>query len=100
MAVTQIATTSREFVHADVTATIAGAPITPGAPPKIALMSSDGNPTETDWFEAEWSGGTARLMIGPDGGAVVLAPGRYHLWVTFTAGLEQPVYRSGTIHIY
>lgn len=100
MAVEKFARTTTEFLHVTVTATVSGASIAVTPAPQIAILAHDGNPVETDWYTAEWVGGTARLMVGPEGGAVTLEPGSYHVWIKFTAGIEVPVRESGIIHIY
>lgn len=97
-----IAETSTEYVHVPVKATIAGTSITPGAPPKLAFLDrqNTSNPDSGDWITGEWSGGNARLLVGPNGGTTTLAIGTYRLWITFAAGLETPVYRVGTVTVY
>ncbi|MEU6768524.1 hypothetical protein ABZ916_39200 [Streptomyces sp. NPDC046853] len=98
----EIAATSTEYAHVDVTAKIAGTPIALATPPKLAILpaSSTDNPQAGDWIEGEWHANTARLLIGPAGGAVQLDPGRYKLWLSFAAGLELPVVKTGFITVY
>lgn len=95
-----IAATSTEYVHVPVTATDGGDPVTLADPPKIALLAGSANPGTADWHTGEWDDGNARLLVGPDGGAVELQPGSYWLWVSWTAGDETPVYRTERIRVY
>jgi len=95
-----LAATSTEYVHLNVVAAISGTPISLATPPKMAALATSANPIVGDWFDAEWSGGYARLLIGPAGGAVTLDVGLYNVWITFAAGLETPVYRAGTLTVY
>jgi len=84
-----------------VTVVLAGAALTPTSPPQLALLpaSAEGNPAEEDWRDGEWSGPTARLMIGPGSGIETLTPGSYAVWLRFTAGAEIPVRRTGYIRV-
>lgn len=98
----EIAVTSTEFVHANVQITLDGAPIAAALPPSLAFLpaSSTDNPQPADWLTGEWNGTQARILVGPNGGALVLDPGKYKLWIKFAAGLETPVYRAGPITVY
>lgn len=95
-----LAATSTEFVHADVAATADGDPVTLSDPPMVAFISGSANPTPADWHAAEWDGGTARIMVGPEGGELTLATGSYWMWIKWTAGQETPVHRAGRVRIY
>jgi hypothetical protein len=78
-----IPSTSTEFLHVPVTAP-AGVDIT-GTPPKIAILASTTrtNPEAGDWKTGDWTDDSeARLLVGPDGGAITLDPGDYRVWVT------------------
>lgn len=62
----------------------------------MAVMPVGHDPDTADWHTAEWStnsDGTtvARLLVGPDGGALSPLPGRYRTWVKVTATPETPV---------
>jgi hypothetical protein len=79
-----IPATSTEYVHVPVTVP-AGVDIT-GTPPKLAILpvSSRSNPAPGDWKTGDWANGTeARLLIGPDGGALTLTVGDYQVYVSF-----------------
>jgi hypothetical protein len=86
--------TTREFVHVPVP----GSP-TLTTPPEMAFTVTPDEPEDDAWHEATWVDGSARLLIGPDGGAVQLANGRYRIWVRFTAEAERPVRNTGLLFI-
>lgn len=98
----EIAGSSTEYLHVNVVASIGGTPVTLAAPPKLAFLpvSSASNPVTEDWLTGEWNGSWARLLLGPNGGAVTLDPGKYSVWISFAAGLETPVYRAGELTVY
>ncbi|MFD7705685.1 hypothetical protein [Streptomyces sp. NPDC059786] len=89
---------STEFLHVPVTAP-AGVDLT-GAPVRIAVVAHGDNPASSEWRTAEWADGAARLLIGPDGGALTLTRGTYRVWVTFDPpGPENIVRLSGSLGI-
>lgn len=94
----ELAATTTEYVHIDVTppsgVSLAAAPV------KIAIVAHGGNPAPGDWHTATWDNNTARLKVGPEGGALTLAVGGYWVWISFTVGGETPVRRSGRIRVY
>lgn len=96
-----IPATSTEYVHVPV-APLDGVDLT-GSPPRIAILASTNhnNPTDDDWHTGAWADGTvARLLIGPDGGAIELARGGYSVWTTFDPpGSENIVRRAGHLTI-
>lgn len=94
-----LAATSTEFVKVSVTASADGSPVTLTDPPKMAFLAGNSDPASGDWHPAEWHSGYARIMVGPDGGALTLTPGTYWVWATWTAGAETPVERSGRIRV-
>jgi hypothetical protein len=97
----ELPATTTEHVHADVTAP-AGVDIT-GTPPKLAILPvhNRSNPTVEDWQTGEWTNGTtARLLVGPDGGALTLTPGDYRVYVSIDPpGSEKIVRLSGYLAI-
>ncbi|KAB1146815.1 hypothetical protein F7R91_14655 [Streptomyces luteolifulvus] len=97
----ELPATSTEYVHADVTPP-AGIDIT-GTPPKLAILpvSNRNNPATGDWKTGAWTNGTtARILVGPDGGALTLARGDYRVWVSFDPpGSENIVRMSGYLGI-
>ncbi|MEU1778115.1 hypothetical protein ABZ545_01355 [Streptomyces abikoensis] len=96
----EIAVTSTEYVHVPIAATLDGSVVTLTTPPKLAFLTTSGNPAPGDWLTGQWQSGTARLLVGPVGGAITLAAGEYSVWVTWAAAAETPVYRAGTITAY
>ncbi|KIZ16844.1 hypothetical protein [Streptomyces natalensis] len=96
-----IPASSTEYLHITVTAP-AGVDLT-ATTPRIAIlsMSNRNNPSTVDWHIGDWASPTeARLLIGPDGGALTLTPGDYHVWVSVDpAGSENIVRLSGYLGI-
>lgn len=97
----QLPATTTEFIHVPVTPP-AGVDIT-GTPPKLAILpvSNRDNPATGDWHTGDWTNGTeARLLIGPDGGALTLTPGDHRVYVSFDPpGSENIVRLSGYLSI-
>lgn len=96
-----LAATSTEYLHVGVTATISGSPVAVPVPPKFAFLDTQNlsNP-DTEWITGEWAGTVARILLGPNGGALTLEPGAYKVWISFAAGAETPVRRIGTLNVY
>lgn len=96
-----IPATSTEYIHVPVTAP-AGVDIT-GTPPQLAILpvSNRDNPVPGDWHAGTWADGTvARLLVGPDGGAVTLPSGDYRVWISFDPpGSEDVVLMSGYLGV-
>ncbi|MEU9436586.1 hypothetical protein [Streptomyces sp. NPDC048252] len=80
----------------------AGVDVT-GTPPKLAVLpvTNRANPESSDWHTGDWTDGTeARLLIGPDGGALTLERGDYRVYVSFDPpGSENVVRMSGHLGI-
>ena len=98
----EIAATSTEYVKVTATSKAGGSPVNTAAPPKFAFLptSTTGNPAAEDWLTGEWNAPHARILIGPSGGITTLEPGDYRVWLTWAAGTETPVYRTGTLTVY
>lgn len=99
----KLAATSTEYVRVTAVSQAAGSTITPAVPPKFAFLptSTSDNPVAEDWTDGEWNAPWARIMVGPNGGALTLTAGEYSVWLTWTAGAETPVYRTGgTLTVY
>ncbi|MFE4857361.1 hypothetical protein [Streptomyces sp. NPDC056670] len=94
-----LAATSTEYVKVGVVATAGGSTVDLGTPPKMAFLAGNADPVNGNWHAAEWHSGSARILVGPDGGALTLTPGTYWVWTTWEAGAESPVYRSGRIRV-
>ncbi|WP_306317227.1 MULTISPECIES: hypothetical protein [unclassified Streptomyces] len=93
-----IPATSTEYLHIPVTAP-AGVDVT-GSPVRIAAVAHGDNPAPGDWQTAEWAGSTARILIGPDSGALTLTRGTYRVWISVDPpGAENLVRLAGTLHI-
>lgn len=96
-----IPATTTEYVHVPVTAP-AGVDIT-GTLPRLAILPvhNRSNPETGDWKTGEWADGTeARLLVGPEGGALTLTPGDYRVYVSFDPpGSENIVRLSGYLGI-
>jgi hypothetical protein len=93
-----IPASSTEYLHIPVTAP-AGTDLT-GAPVKIAIVAHRNNPSGVEWKTAEWVDGEARLLIGPDGGALTLVHGIYQVWVSVDPpGAENVVRQSGMLNV-
>lgn len=70
----------------------------------MAVLPVGHEPADTDWHTAEWatnSDGTtvAKLLVGPDSGALTPAPGRYRAWVSVDAAPEHPVLSTAPFDI-
>lgn len=96
-----IPASSTDFVHISVTPP-AGVDIT-STPPKLAILpvTNRDNPQAGDWHTGDWVDGTeARLLVGPDGGALTLDRGDYRVYVSFDPpGPESIVRMSGYLGI-
>lgn len=96
-----IPASSTEYVHITVTAPT-GVDVT-STPPKIAIlpMSNRTNPGVADWHTGDWASATeARLLVGPDGGALTLTTGDYRVWVSVDPpGSENIVRLSGYLNV-
>lgn len=96
-----IPASSTEYVHVPVTPP-SGVDIT-GTPPQLAILPvhNRANPEAGDWHTGDWATGPeARLLVGPDGGALTLARGDYRVYVSFDPpGSENIVRLSGYLGI-
>ncbi|MFJ3984421.1 hypothetical protein [Streptomyces fungicidicus] len=93
-----IPATSTEYLHVPVTAPpgvdLAAAPV------RIAVVAHGDNPDGSDWQTAEWVDGAARVLVGPDGGALALTRGTHRVWIAVDPpGPESIVRLSGTLNI-
>lgn len=93
-----IPATSTEYLHIPVTAPD-GTDLT-ASPARIAVVAHGDNPDSDEWHTAEWADSQARILIGPDGGALTLTRGTYRVWINVDpAGAENIVRLSGTLTI-
>lgn len=96
----RLAATSTAYLHVPARARRAGTPVTPTGV-KIAILAGVNNPATADWHDATYADGTARLLIGPEGGDLTLEPGDYYVWARWAAGAETPVALApGRLRIY
>ncbi|WP_439947177.1 hypothetical protein [Streptomyces sp. BBFR109] len=98
---------SREYVQALVDVTVAGQPYNPTVDAVAFAFGPVGGRPAT-WYDGGWDGtqpvpGTnsyrAQVLVGPDSGGPVLAPGRYAVWIRITDNPEQPVIPVGQLTV-
>jgi hypothetical protein len=96
-----IPASSTEYVHVPVIAPV-GVDLT-GSAPRLAILpvTNRDNPTAGNWHTGEWADdGSARLLVGPDGGAITLDKGDYRVYVSFDPpGSENVVRLSGYLGV-
>ncbi|MFB7672929.1 hypothetical protein ACFC26_16125 [Kitasatospora purpeofusca] len=72
-------------------------------PVRIALIPSTTRPADADWHPATWTTiddiPHAQLLVGPDGGVLTLAVGRWRPWLDIEAGTEHPIIRAPAFDI-
>lgn len=97
---------SRQFVQAQVAATVAGQPYNPTTDTvEFAFATGTGRPDT--WYTGSWTTATisgtntywAQILIGPGGSGPVLTVGRYFVWIRITDNPEQPVIPVGWLAI-
>ncbi|MFJ4787573.1 hypothetical protein [Streptomyces sp. NPDC088794] len=98
---------SREFVGAEVTATVQGQPYDPTSDPvEFAFTAIGGRPVT--WYEGGWDGqnpipGTnsyrAQVLVGPGSPGPTLAKGKYAVSIRITDNPEQPVIPVGQLTV-
>lgn len=98
----RISAESTEYVRVTAVSRVGGVVINVASPPKFAFLpaSSAVDPEVGDWLTGEWASPAARILVGPNGGSVALTAGEYAVWLSWAAGTENPVFRSGTITVY
>jgi hypothetical protein len=95
-----IPATSTEFLHVPVVAP-EGVDIT-GSPPKLAILPvhNRNNPETGDWHTGDWDGTEARILVGPDGGAITLTAGDHRVYVSVDPpGSENIVRMAGYLSV-
>lgn len=96
----KLATGGTEYLHVPLYARRIGTPVTPTGV-KMAILAGASSPAAEDWVDAEYIDGHVRILVGPVGGAITLAPGDYYVWATCTAGIETPVKQApGRLRVY
>ena len=58
-------------------------------------LPAEGETPDT-WINADWDAGRARILVGT-GGDIVLAAGRYDMWVKVTSSPEIPARKAGVV---
>lgn len=95
---------SKEYVRVPVRATEAGAPVDPTAD-TVTMAFAAAGVQPSSWNTASWETDPtatparyfARCLVGP--GAVVLAAGRYVVWLKITDNPEAPVLAAGDLTV-
>lgn len=92
-----IPSASTEFLHVPVTAP-AGTDLT-AMPVRIAIVGHRTDPADSEWQDAAWVAGVARLLVGP-GSDTVLEPGDYRVWINVDPpGAESIVRKAGVLSV-
>lgn len=52
------------------------------------------------WYPATMVGDSARILVGPPGGATVLTAGEYTVWVRVTEPPETPIKHAGRLVVF
>ncbi|MFE9127090.1 hypothetical protein ACFYOF_16995 [Streptomyces sp. NPDC007148] len=98
---------SREYVGAEVSATVQGQPYNP-TNDLVEFAFTSGSARPTDWYPGGWestepstaiSSYRAQILIGPGSPGPSLEPGRYMTWLRITDSPEQPVVQIGWLAI-
>lgn len=65
------------------------------------LADSDARPGVLDWVPAEWtdSNRQVRVLVGPEGGEIELAPGHYFVWLKIDDDPEVVILLAGTLDV-
>jgi len=98
---------SREYVQAEVNATVQGQPYDPtGDVVEFAFTAVGGRPST--WYSGGWDGTqpipgsnayVAQVLIGPGSSGPTLGAGRYTVWIRITDNPEQPVIQIGQLTV-
>ena len=92
-----------QYVQVVVQAQYQGAPYDPTADEvQFAFVVGSGYPTT--WYTGSWqttiqSNYIAQCLVGPNGGAVALAPATYVVWLKILDVPETPVLSAGSLQI-
>ena len=97
---------SRQYVQAQVAATVAGQPYNPSTDLVDFAFTTGSNRPDT-WYTGSWdtraTNGThtywAQILIGPGSSGPILAVGRYMVWIRITDNPEQPIIPVGWLAI-
>jgi len=68
---------------------------------EVAFVEGSETPSAGDWNNADvvekTEGQAARILVGPEGGELILSPGQYNVWIKITDNPEVPVRRVPTV---
>lgn len=92
-----IPASSTEYLHVPVTLP---AGVDAGSTPvRIAVVAHRADPAGSEWRDADWVNGVARILIGPDSG-LELAAGDYRVWINLDPpGSENVVRKAGILSV-
>lgn len=94
---------STEYVQVPVSIIASGTPVDPTADVVQFAFMKSGRPDVDDWVDGSWDsapgGYLAQCLVGPDAGAVTLAPGTYQIWLKVFDAPEVPVRVVGLLAI-
>ncbi|MFJ6540508.1 hypothetical protein ACIQMP_07670 [Streptomyces sp. NPDC091385] len=98
---------SREYIQAEVTATVLGQPYNPTSDTVDFAFTGIGQRPVT-WYPGGWDGTDpipgstayrAQVLVGPSSTGPTLTPGRYTVWLRITDNPEQPVIAVGQLTV-
>lgn len=68
---------------------------------QLAFVAPGVTPAGGDWYPAQWDGAVAKVLIGPDGGALTLPADTIRtVWLRAEAGTEHPARPCGYVMAY
>lgn len=92
-----IPASSTEYLHVPVT--LPSGVDTGSTPVRIAVVAHRADPADSEWHDAAWVDGAARILIGPDS-ALGLAAGDYRVWINLDPpGVENVVRKAGILSV-
>jgi hypothetical protein len=92
-----IPASSTEYLHVPVT--LPAGIDTGSTPVRIAVVAHRADPADSEWRDADWVDGAARILIGPDS-TLGLAAGDYRVWINLDPpGVENVVRKAGILSV-
>jgi len=92
-----IPATSTEYLHIPVT--LPAGVDTGSTPVRVAVVAHRADPADSEWNDADWADGEARILIGP-GSGLVLTAGDYRVWINLDPpGVENVVRKAGILSV-
>jgi hypothetical protein len=96
---------SREYVGAEVSATVQGQAYNP-TNDVVEFAFTTGSARPATWYTGGWDGTNAgsgayraQVLIGPGSPGPTLTPGKYAVWLRITDNPEQPILNFGYLTI-